>query len=29
LLKDGGYLTAELDAEAERPARFEFHRLRR
>ena len=29
LLKDGGYLTAELDAEAERPARFQFHGLRR
>ena len=29
LLKDGGYLTAELDAEAARPAHFEFHRLRR
>ena len=29
LLKDGGYLTAELDAEAVRPARFQFHRLPR
>jgi hypothetical protein len=29
LLKDGGYLTAELDAEAQRPVRFRFHRLRR
>ncbi len=29
LLKDGGYLTAELDAGAQRPARFQFHRLRR
>ena len=29
LLKDGGYLTAELDAEAQRPARIEFHPLRR
>ena len=29
LLKDGGYFTAELDVEAERPARFQFHRLRR
>lgn len=29
LLKDGGYLTAELDAEAQRPVRFNFHRLRR
>ena len=27
LLKDGGYLTAELDAHARRPARFEFHHL--
>ena len=27
LLKDGGYLTAELDLEARNPARFEFHRL--
>jgi len=29
LLKDGGYLTAELDAEANQPARFRFHRLPR
>jgi hypothetical protein len=29
LLKDGGYLTAELDAEAIRPARFQFHPLPR
>jgi hypothetical protein len=29
LLKDGGYLTATLDAEADRPARFEFHPLPR
>jgi hypothetical protein len=29
LLKDGGYLTAEVDAEAQRPVRFRFHRLRR
>jgi hypothetical protein len=29
LLKDGGYLTAELDAEADRPVRFRFHRLPR
>ena len=29
LLKDGGYLTAELDAEAQQPGRFRFHRLRR
>lgn len=29
LLKDGGYLTAELDPEARQPARFEFHRLAR
>ncbi len=29
LLKDGGYLTAELDLEARRPARFEFHPLPR
>jgi hypothetical protein len=29
LLKDGGYLTVELDGEAEQPARFRFHRLRR
>jgi Calcineurin-like phosphoesterase len=28
LLKDGGYLTAELAADASRPARFEFHPLR-
>ena len=29
LLKDGGYLTAQLDPEALTPARFERHRLRR
>jgi hypothetical protein len=29
LLHDGGYLTAELDAEANRPARFQFHPLPR
>ncbi len=29
LLKDGGYLTAELAADASRPARFEFHRIKR
>ncbi len=29
LLKDGGYLTLELDAEAQRPARFTFRALRR
>jgi hypothetical protein len=29
LLKDGGYCTLELEAEARRPARFEFHRIRR
>jgi hypothetical protein len=29
LLKDGGYLTAELDLEACRPAQFTYHRLRR
>jgi hypothetical protein len=29
LLKDGGYFTVELDAAAERPARFTFHHLRR
>jgi hypothetical protein len=29
LLKDGGYFTVELDAEAQRPARFTFHHLRR
>ena len=29
LLKDGGYLTVELDASAVRPARFQFHPLRR
>jgi hypothetical protein len=27
LLKDGGYLTAELDPEAQVPAKFKFHRL--
>jgi len=29
LLKDGGYYTLELDAAANSPARFTFHRLRR
>jgi len=29
LLNDGGYYTAELDAAAQTPARFEFHALRR
>jgi hypothetical protein len=29
LLKDGGFLTAELDADAHCPARFQFHRLGR
>jgi hypothetical protein len=29
LLKDGGYYTATLDAEARRPAEFQFHRLAR
>jgi hypothetical protein len=29
LLKDGGYLTAELDPEARRPAQFKYHRLGR
>jgi len=29
LLKDGGYLTVELEAEAQRPAQFTFHHLRR
>lgn len=29
LLKDGGYYTIELDAEARHPARFRFHRLPR
>jgi hypothetical protein len=28
LLKDGGFLTAELDADASRPALFKFHRIR-
>ena len=28
LLKDGGWLSAELDAEAKTPARFEFHRIK-
>ncbi|HEX3624268.1 MAG TPA: metallophosphoesterase [Verrucomicrobiae bacterium] len=28
LLKDGGWLSAELDAEARTPARFEFHPIR-
>ena len=29
LLKDGGYYTVELEAEARQPARFQFHRLKR
>lgn len=29
LLKDGGYLTAELDPDARQPARFELHRIKR
>jgi hypothetical protein len=29
LLNDGGYYTAELDAEAKKPIQFQFHRLRR
>jgi hypothetical protein len=29
LLKDGGYLTAQLDPEAREPAHFRFHRLHR
>ena len=29
LLKDGGYFTAELNPNAQRPAQFTFHRLRR
>jgi hypothetical protein len=29
LLKDGGYFTVELDSDAQRPAQFTFHRLRR
>jgi len=29
LLKDGGYLTAELDPDARQPVRFQFHRLSR
>lgn len=29
LLNDGGYLTVELDADAQQPARFTFHPLRR
>ena len=29
LLKDGGYYTVKLDAEARRPAEFTFHPLRR
>ena len=29
LLKDGGYLTAELDTEAKHPVRFQFHKLPR
>lgn len=28
LLKDGGFLTAELEADAKRPVRFELHRIR-
>ena len=28
LLKDGGYYIAELDLNANRPARFEFHPLK-
>ena len=28
MLKDGGYLTVELDSDARRPARVEFHRLK-
>lgn len=29
LLKDGGYFTVQLDAEAQKPAQFEFHPLKR
>ena len=29
LLKDGGYFTVKLDAEAKQPAQFTFHRLKR
>jgi hypothetical protein len=29
LLNDGGYYTAELDADAQTDARFQFHALRR
>src|SRR5207249_3810717 len=29
LLKDGGYFTVTLDADATRPAQFEFHPLKR
>jgi len=29
LLKDGGFYTADLDLEAKRPARFQFHRMAR
>ena len=29
LLKDGGFFTVELDADAQSPARFQFHRLKR
>ena len=29
LLKDGGYFTVELDADAQTPARFQFHRMKR
>ena len=29
LLKDGGFLTADLDEEAQRPVRFAFHPLPR
>jgi hypothetical protein len=29
LLKDGGYFTVNLDADAKQPARFTFHPLKR
>jgi hypothetical protein len=29
LLNDGGWLSAELDADAQKPARFEFHPIKR
>jgi hypothetical protein len=29
LLKDGGFLTAELDADARQPAKFHLHRIHR